>query len=111
MGQRTESAAKDDGKGGLPEAEPEHRDTEDPDVDGREFEVRRKPRPEEIDGFPVALFERYVLDAAGLDGGDPLPVIPLPNRYVLLYVLDRLHRRFPSLRTTAGKYARSVSVN
>ena len=44
----------------------------------------------------------YLDDPARFDPGDPLPVVALPNRYVLLYFLDRLHRRFPSLRATTG---------
>src|SRR5256885_15939919 len=101
MGRRAESAAQKDGEGGLPEAETDHRDGEDADVDRGELEVGREPRPEEIDRFAVPLLERYVLDATRLDGGDPLPIVALPDRYVLLYVLGSLHRRFPSLTAPA----------
>jgi hypothetical protein len=48
----------------------------------------------------------YELDAAGLYGGDPFAVHPLPNRYVLLDFFDRLHRRFPLLKN-AGKKSTS----
>src|SRR5437773_11981957 len=99
MGQRPQCAADDDRDRRLPEAEAEDRYAEDAHEDRRELEVRRQPRPEQIDRFAVTLLERDVLDPARLDGGDPLPVLALPNRYVLLYFLDRLHRRFPSLRT------------
>jgi len=102
VGERAQRAAQDDGERGLPEAETKDGDAEDADEDRGELEVWGQPRPEEIDRLPVTLLERDVFDAARLDGGDPLPVLALPNRYVLLYVLDRLHRRFPSLRTTAG---------
>jgi hypothetical protein len=43
----------------------------------------------------------YELDAAGLYGGDPFAVHPLPNRYVFFDFFDGLHRRFPLLKTPA----------
>src|SRR5213083_195970 len=48
-----------------------------------------EPRPEEVDRLPVALLEGDVFDPSRLDGGDPLPVVALPNRNVLF---DFLHR-------------------
>ena len=100
MRERAQRTAQDDGERSQPEAQTKDRDAEDADEDRGELEIRREPRPEEIDRFAVPLLERYVLDAARLDGGDPLPVLALPNRYVLLYVLDRLHRRFPLYKAT-----------
>src|SRR5213076_1288819 len=79
----------------LPEAEPEHRHAEHPDEDRGELEVRRQPRPEEIDRFSVPLLQGDVFDAAWLDGGDPLAVVALPNRYVLFYVLGCGHALSP----------------
>ncbi len=91
VGQRSERAADEDGERRLPEAEPEHSHAEHPDKDGGELEVRRQPCPEEVDRFSVPLLEGDVLDPAWLDGGDPLSVIALPDRYVLLYVLGCGH--------------------
>src|SRR5207248_10898767 len=77
VGRGSKRASDQDRKSRLPEAQAEYRDSEDSDKDCRELEVRRQPGPEEVDGFAMALLERYVLDATRLDGGDPLSVVTL----------------------------------
>src|SRR5207302_1051630 len=89
MRQRTQQAAHHDRGGGLPHVEAEERDGEDAHEDGRELEIGREPSPEEVDGLPVALSERYVLDAPGFDSGYSLAVVALPYRYDLLDVVSR----------------------
>ena len=91
VGQRPERASDEDGERCLPEAEPEHGHAEHPDEDRGELEVWRQPRPEEVDRFSVPLLQGDVFDAAWLDSGDPLPVVALPDGYVLLYVLGCGH--------------------
>ena len=91
MRRRAKRAADDDRERRLPEAQPEDRNAKDAHEDGRELEVGRKPRPEQVDRLAVALLEGDVLDASRLDGGDPLPVVALPNRNVFFDFLHRLH--------------------
>ena len=90
MGERAQEGSDDDGGCRLPQVEAKKDDRDDPDEDSRELEVRREPGPEQVDGLAVPLLEGDVLDAARLDGGDPLAVLALPDRYVLLYFLSRL---------------------
>ncbi len=108
MRQRAERAADDDCGRRLPEVQPEEKNGDKADEDGGKLEVGRKPRPEELNRLAVPLLQGDVLDASRLDRGNSLPVVTLPNRYVLLYFLDRLHRRLPQLLTAHGKSTSEV---
>ena len=88
MGHRPQKGADDDRRRRLPDVEPEEDDADRPDVDGGELEVRAQPGIEEVNRLAMPLLERDVLDAAGLDCGDPVSVVALTNRYVFLDLLD-----------------------
>src|SRR5207237_10309137 len=94
-GHGPQKGADDDRRRRLPDAEPEGDDADRPDVDGGELEVRTQPGIEEVNRLAMPLLERDVLDAAGLDCGDPVSVVALTNRYVFFDLLDCLHRRLP----------------
>ena len=64
-----------------PEAAAEERDRDDADEDRRELEVRRHPRPEEVERPSVALVLGDELDPARLDRRDAVAVDTLPDRY------------------------------
>ena len=91
MTQRTEAGAEDDRQSRLPQVEPGIRDGDDADEYRGELEIWRQPDGEQIDRLAVSFLERYVLDATRFDGGDPLPVLALPDRNVPLYFVNRLH--------------------
>src|SRR4029077_9143351 len=98
MSDRAEPSPEDDGQRRLPQVQPRKSHGDDADEDGGELQVRGKPGPEEIDGLAVPLLEGYVLDAARLDGGDPLAVVALANRDVLFYLVCSLHWPSPMKR-------------
>ena len=71
-------------------------------------QVRGKPRVEQLDRLAVPLLERDVFNAARLHGGDPLPVVAFPDRYVFLYFLHWLHRCLPQIKTGEPEVRREV---
>src|SRR5712691_7318076 len=95
MRERSDCGTDDDRRRGFPEVESEEDDGDRSDEDGRKLEVGRDPDEKDVERLSVSLPECYVFHASRLDGGDLLAVVALSNRYVLLYFLGRLHRRFP----------------
>jgi len=63
----------------LPKAQPEDGNRQHADEHGRELEVRRHPRPEQLRRPAVSLVERDELGTAGLDDGDGLAVMTLAD--------------------------------
>jgi hypothetical protein len=105
---RPEQGAEHDGGDRLPEGQPEGQDAQDADGDRRELEVRRRPRPQQLEGPAVALTLGDRLDPARLDGHHLRAVRELGLRDVGTGERHGPHSPGPTSPRATGRRLRNV---